>query len=161
MYIQSIVREEMRNKIDNVLFKYCNNYAAEVYVYGITPRYDSGIRSAREATIKNFTEALPNDNLSIVWIAFDKDEIGDDYERVEEYLAEFVEDFALTFCGIHCYFVSSDIVSQGQEKIITNHSEYNYDVLNDMEILLSGQHPHYHYSYYGNENSLVLRDIYS
>ena len=102
VYIQTIVAREMRDKIDNVLSRHCNNYAAEVYVSGLARGYDSGIRLTSEATIENFTEALPNDNLSIVWIAFDKDEIGDDYDIVKVYLEEFVKEFFFQTAGFNC-----------------------------------------------------------
>ncbi|MBD5130359.1 MAG: hypothetical protein HDT43_10645 [Ruminococcaceae bacterium] len=158
-YIQSIVGREMRNKAENVLSKYCENFAVEVYVYGLASDYDSKIQSADMATIENFTNALPDDNLSVVWIAFDENEIGDKYDETIKYIEEIVKDFGLSNCYIDCYFVSLDIVNQCNEKIMSCHSGYNYQITADMDTTLSSQRPIYRYVYTGGDCDLALNKI--
>ncbi len=153
-YIQSVVRREMKEIIDSVLSEHYENFASEVYVRGLATAYDSGIRSADEASIKTFTEALPEDNLSTIWIAFNEDEIGDDYESIEPFLAEIVESFGLTRAGIRCYFVDKKTVEQCQESILNNHLEYGYDIGFEMDVILSQKRPVYHYAYNGNRFGL-------
>lgn len=158
-YIQSIVGKEMRSIIESVLSKYYNNFAAEVYVYGLASAYDSHILSSEKATIDNFTNALPDENLSIIWIAFDENEFCDNFDELGKYIEEFVIDFGLTNCYINCYFVSSDIVNQCKEKINSCHFDYDYRISADMDVTLSSQRPIYRYSYKGSNNDLALLKI--
>lgn len=160
-YIQSIVSIEMREVAENVLSKNFENYAVEVYVYGLASDYDSKIQSVDIATIDNFTNALPEDNLSVVWIAFDENEFDDDFDKVTKYVEEIVKDFGLSNCYIDCYFVSLDIVNQCNEKIMSCHSEYNYQITADMDITLSSQRPIYRYVFTGKNNDLALDKILS
>lgn len=160
-YIQSIVGREIRNKTEDVLSKYFKNFAVEVYVYGLASSYDPKILSPDKATIENFTNVLPQDNLSVIWIAFDESDIGKDYDETKKYIEEIVKNFGLLNCGINCYFVSSDIVQQCKKKVITNHVEYDYQIIADMEITLSSQRPVYRYDYKGNIRELALDKILS
>ena len=158
-YIEYLVGREMRAIINYTLSNYCKNYAAEVYISGLHSD-DSGIRSSSEATIKKYTDALPNESCTI-WIAFDKDEFGNDYNKVEMFLEEVVRNVSLTRCNIQCYYVSSDIVAQCNKNINDNHVEHNYNILTDMAVLLSKHHPKYDYYYNGNGSGLVLRDVFN
>ncbi len=158
-YIQALVGNEMRSKIESVLSSNFKNFAAEVYVYGLADAYDSGIRSSNEASIENFTKALPENNWSVIWIAFDKNEILSDFNRINIYIKKIVEHFSLSNCHINCYFVTSDTVNQCKEKINTNHIEYDYKITDDMEVILSSQRPIYRYLYQGSESSLTLDRI--
>lgn len=149
----------MRTKAENVLEDNFENYAVEVYVYGLASAYDSKILSADLATIENFTNALPDDNLSIVWIAFDENEIGDKYDETIKYIEEIVKDFDLSNSVIECYFVSQNIVKQCKDKITTNHADYSYQTISDMDIVLSSQRPIYKYYYEGNGFGLMLKEV--
>ena len=155
-YIQSIVGRVMRNKAEEVLSKYLRNFAVEVYVYGLASSYDPKILSPDKATIENFANALPKDNLSVIWIAFDESDFGNDYDETKKYIEEIVENFGLLNCGINCYFVSSDIVQQCKKKVITNHVGYDYQIIADMEITLSSQRPIYRFLYTGSNHDLDL-----
>ena len=155
-YIEYIVGRELKCILDDTLSKYCNNYAIEVHLSGLH-RYDFGIHSANEATINNYIVAQP-DEISTVWIAFDKDEIGDDYGKVEEYLTEIFNNYTLPKCAIKCYFVSSDIIAQCEERIKSNHIEYG-SVVGSMEVLLSSHRPWYDYAYNVNEKGLFFRGV--
>lgn len=148
-YIQSIVRREMKEVIDSVLFDNYESFAAEVYVRGLERTYDSGIHSAGEVSIKSFTEALPDKNLGVVWIAFDKEEFVEDYGAVEPIINEIFESFGSMRSTIDCYFVDSDTLRQCQEKILNHHSEYGYRILTDMEVMLSSKLPVYCFVYNG------------
>ena len=158
-YIQSIVGGEMRSIIESVLSKYYKNFAAEVYVYGLASAYDSHIFSSKEASIENFTNALPDDNLSIIWIVFDENEFCDDFDKLGKYIEEFARDFGLSNCYIDCYFVSSDIVNQCKDKINSRHFDYDYRISVDMDITLSSQRPSYMFSYDGSKRDLQLYKI--
>lgn len=153
-YIQSIVGREMRIKAEQILSKYVKNFAVEVYVRGLSGVYDSKIRSADKATIENFTNALPENNASTIWIAFDQSEFNSDYERVTGYVKEIVDEYYLTNGIIKCYFVSTEIVDKCKTKIAENHIDYYYDLLGDMEVTLSSHGPMYTYHFKGNDDEI-------
>lgn len=148
-YIQSIVRREMVIKAEQILSKYVDNFAVEIYVRGTSSTYDSKILSVNEATIKNFTNALPEDNLSTIWFVFDINEFNSDYDRTAAYVKEIVDEYYLTNGCIICCFVSSDIVKECKEKIASNHIEYSYELLGDMQTTLSGRTPYFRYYFKG------------
>ncbi len=136
MYIQSIVRRDMKRQIDSVLSEYYDNFASEVYVSGLTPNYDSGIRNADTVTIKSFTEALPSTNGSSIWIAISKNEIDDIYDitTFSDILNKAVDQFYYTTASID-FFVVSDLIVQNS----INEIENNYDIINITTVLVDGK----------------------
>ena len=149
MYIQSIVRREMKEQIDSVLSKYYDNFASEVYVYGLTPSYDSGIRNASEASIKTYTEAIPDNNMSTIWIVLDEDEVNEEYSRVETILTEIVSEFYNTHAGIDCYFTPAEIVDE--TKSISTDKDVDPT---HMDILVSGKYSVYEFHFWGDTSTL-------
>ncbi len=153
-YIQSIVGREMRIKAEQVLSQYVENFAVEIYVRGTSSTYDSKILSSNEATIENFTNALPEDNLSTIWFVFDINEFDSDYDRTAAYVEEIVDEYYLTNGCIICCFVSFDIVNECKEKIASNHIEYSYELLDDMQTTLSGRTPYFRYYFKGCDSHI-------
>lgn len=136
MYIQSIVRREMKQQIDSVLSEYYDNFASEVYVWGLTPNYDSGIRDADIATIVTFTEAMPQENSTSIWIAIDQNEVTEifDLEHIKTILDAASCEFHLTNAVIDYYIVSDEIINKCNYEI-TN----NYDIMNIVTVLSEGR----------------------
>ena len=159
-YIQSIVGKEMRIKAEQILSKYVKNFAVEVYVWGIPSAYDSGIRSADEATIENHTNAIPEKNASTIWIAFDINEFNSDYERTEEYVKEIIDEYYLTNGLFDCYFVYPDIVEECKKKIANNHADFYYELSRDMDVTLSSLRPVYTYHFRGNNDEIFKRTFF-
>ena len=156
-YIQSIVGKEMKTKAELILSKHFYNFAVEVRVSGLSglsEYYESGIYSAEKATIENYTNALPENNASTIWIAFDKNEFNSDYGRVADYVKEIVDEYYLTNGVFKCYFVSSEIVDKCKKKISDNHIDYNFDLTGDMEVTLSSHSPLYIYHFKGNDDEI-------
>ncbi len=122
MYIQSIVRREMKEQIDSVLSKYYDNFASEVYVRGLTSTYDSGIKDAKQASITTFTEAIPEDNDSSIWIVIDNKEVIDSYDinHFKKILSEVVDIFHKTTAAIHVFIVTDAIVTICNSEICNN-----------------------------------------
>ncbi len=115
-YIQSVVRQEIKENIDSVLLKYYDIFASEVYVRGLSDLYKSEIYDSKEATIKNYTEALPDSNSTGIWIALNEVEI-DNQDKVAKVTDEMTESFHLTNAGIYFYYVTDDIIKQCKEEI--------------------------------------------
>lgn len=115
-YIQSIVRQEMKKNIDSVLSKYYDFFAAEIEVSGLYDRFDSGIRSAKDATVKTYSEALPDTNKTHIWIALNNKEI-DTQEKVNNAVNEIVTDFYLTHAYINFYYANDEVINQCLEEI--------------------------------------------
>ena len=156
-YVQSIVGKEMRIKAEQILSKYVKNFAVEVYasgLSGLSDYYDSGIYSAENATVENYTNALPENNASTIWIAFDQNDFNSDYERVADYVKEIVDEYYLTNGVFKCYFVSEEIVDECKTKIADNHIDFYYDLLGDMEVTLSSHSPLYTYHFKGNDDEI-------
>ncbi len=135
MYIQSIVRREMKQHIDSVLSKYYDNFASEVYVRGLTSSYDSGIRDADDASIETYTTVIPENNSTSIWIAIDKEEVGNilDINHFENILSKIVNMFHYTTAAIHVYIVTDTIVADCNANI-TN----NYNIMDITTILSDG-----------------------
>ncbi len=165
-YIQSIVRKQMKEQIDTVLSEYFDNYAVEVYVWGLASAYDSGIVDADDASIVNFTEALPETNNTNVWIAIDKEEIDNPYnmKTTESMLDKAVKDFHYSNLGIEYYVVSNEIVTKCRESI----TDENYDP-KDITFILSGAYckkdnsnycvmHHFYYEYNSDDNYVKTVD---
>lgn len=159
-YIQSIVGREMRIKAEQILSKYVKNFAVEVYVRGLPSAYDSKIRSANEATIENFTNAIPEENLSTIWFVLDINEFASDYDRTAAYVEEIVDEYSLTNGCIICYFVSSDIVEECKKKIAEKHTDYDYDLLWDMTVTLNDKKPYFRYYFKANDNQIDVSKYY-
>ena len=153
-YIQSIVGEEMKQKAEQILSKYIDDFAVEVYVRGLLGVYDSKIRSTNEATIENYTNAIPEDNSSTIWLAIDINEFNSNYERVADYVKEIVDEYYLTNGVFKCYFVSSEIVDNCKKKIADNHIDFNFNLIGDMEVTLSSHSPLYTYHFKGNDDEI-------
>ena len=110
-YIQSIVRQEMKNDTEAVLSKYFEEFAVEIDVSGLHDEFDSGIRSAKDATVKNYSEALPDTNQTSIWIALNKDNIVFQ-EKINYIVEEITLNFYLTHALIHFYYVTDDIMKK-------------------------------------------------
>lgn len=108
-YIQSIVRSEVSNIINLVLSKYSLKYAVDVNVQGLYNEYESGIREAENATIKNYSESLPDTNITDIWIALNDDKkiLRNSLQFIVE---EITEELYKTNALIYFYYVTDDIV---------------------------------------------------
>lgn len=110
-YIPSIIRSEILDIINSVLSEYSIQYVVDVDVQGLYDDYDSGIRSADDATIKNFTEALPDINITDIWIALnDKDNLF--HDNVQTIVEKMTTDFYYTNALIHFYYVTDDVINR-------------------------------------------------
>lgn len=149
-YIQSIVRQEIRNNVEPVLEKYYDRYAFEVQVKGLYDEYESGIRSAKEATIKNYSEALPNTNRTHIWIVLNEDEIysQDNLSKIAE---ELTKNFSLTYAFIDFYYATEEVINKCSAEI--NSSSNRLGVY----VIVSGKFPYDSFIYDGNDidNKLV------
>lgn len=153
-YIQSIVGREMRTKAEQILSIYVNNFAVEVYVYGLPSSYDSGIRSANDATIENFTNKIPENNLSTIWFVFDKNEFNSDFDITASYVEEIVDEYSLTNGCIICCFASAETVEECKIKISSNHADYDYDIVSDMQTTLGTKDPYFRYYFKAYESEI-------
>lgn len=153
-YIQAIVRNEMKNNIDEVLSKYYDNFASEIYVEGLLPCYDSGIRSSEKATIKNYSEAIPESNNTGIWIVLNEEEINDS-QKVNAAVNEIVSEFYLTHAHIHFCYANNDIINQCKEK---SDSRKNADRLSVFE-LLEGHFPYDAFVYVGSDENNKLAQV--
>ena len=115
-YIQSVVRQEMKNDTEAVLSKYFEEFAVEIDVSGLHEEFDSGIRSAKDATVKTYSEALPDTNKTHIWIALNNKEI-DTQEKVNNAVNEIVTDFYLTHAYINFYYANDEVINQCLENI--------------------------------------------
>lgn len=145
-YIQSLVRKEMKSNIDSVLAKYGDNFAAEVDVRGLSDSYDSGIYVAEDATIKKYSESLPDSNKTSIWIALNDVE-GD----INDVVNMIVADFYQTHAFIHFYYSNDDVINQCVEAINNDKSGNRLSVYN----ILYGHFPCDAFAYNGKENTLV------
>ena len=134
-YIQGIVRDEMLEPANAVLSKHFNNYAVEIWVKGLLYCYESGITDASKASIETYTEALPEDNMSDMWIAVDESETSD-FEEIEECLLELSENYHKSRISISCYIASKDVIDECNRRIADNHFEFGHDMLGSMGTIL-------------------------
>lgn len=152
-YIQSIVRREMKNNVDSVLGKYYDNFAAEVDVSGLSASYDSGIRSSEDATIKKYSEALPDFNKTHIWIALNDVEIGST-TKINNVLNEMVADFCLTHAYIDFYYTTDEIIDQCIEKIHDKSADRS-----DVYIILYNHFPCNAFVYDGKAQDNKLKQV--
>lgn len=152
-YIQSIVRQEMKNDVDSVLSKYYDRFAVEVEVSGLFEEYDSGIRSAEKATVKNYSEALPNSNKTHIWIALNEKEVGAQ-GKINDAVNEMVANFYLTLAHIHFYYTTDEVINQCIEKI-NNKSSDRWGAY----IILQGHFPYDAFVYDGNDKDNKLAQV--
>lgn len=110
-YIPTIIRSEMLDIINSVLSEYSKQYVLEVDVQGLYDDYDSGIKSADDATIKNFTKALPDKNITDIWIALN-DNDNQFHDNVRIIVEKMTTDFYYTNALIHFYYVTDDVIQQ-------------------------------------------------
>ena len=118
-YIPSIVRVEMLEIINSVISEYSDKYAADVNVEGLYDEYDSRIRIAENATIKNFSEALPDKNSTDIWIALN-DKNNSVHNDIQNIVEKIVADFYYTNAIIHFYYAEDDIVQKCIDEIKNN-----------------------------------------
>ena len=145
-YVQSLVRQEMKSNIDSVLAKYCDKFAAEVDVRGLSDSYDSGICVAEDATVKKYSESLPDSNETCIWIALN-DVRGD----INDVVNMIVTDFYQTHAFIHFYYTNDDVINQCVEVINNDKSGDRLSIYN----ILYGHFPCDAFAYNGKENTLV------
>lgn len=150
-YIQSIVRQEMYQKTNEVLSDHFVNYAVGIYIYGIPSYYNSGITDADLATIETYTEAIPDNNKSIIWIALDKKQFTNAEYDITSILVDITDGFHLANVEIDCYYVDEIIISECIQRI-----EDGFVTIVDMEGILSSHKPVYHYQYSGVSNEVTL-----
>lgn len=152
-YIQSIVRSEMLNIINSVLSEYSGEYVADVNVQGLYDEYDSEIREAENATIKNYSEALPDINITDIWIALN-DENNLFRDNIQFIVEKITQDFYYTHALIHFYYVTDDIV---QHCIDESKNSRPTDRLVFYRILY-GHYPCDVFNYNGKEGTLFHID---
>ena len=152
-YIQSIVRREMKDIVDAVLSKHCDEYAVEIEVKGLSPDYDSGIRLADNASIQTYTEALPQENSTSIIIVLNESIMNKETDdEIVSLIMGFVESFYYTKAFIDCYYVPFDILEQCVEVTDGN----NKPDLTNLRVLVSGRYPKDDFVYTGTEKRLAL-----
>lgn len=151
-YIQSIVRQEIREIVEPVLEKHYNKFAFEIKVDGLNNQYDSGIRVAKEATIKNYSEAIPETNQTHIWIALNNNEI-----KFQDELYKMVEELTTDFCLINAiidiYYANDDVINECVNKI--NSSADRLKVYG----ILSGKFPCDTFIFVGNKKENKLNQV--
>ncbi len=150
-YIQSIVRREMYQKIDEVLSEHFDDYAVGIYIYGISSSYNSGITNASEATIASYTEAIPNDNKTVIWLAFANSDFANKEYDIMPILSDIVDGFHMCNADIECYYVDDLTIDKCTQEI-----EDGFVEIASMDGILSSQRPIYCYRYSGAPNTLAL-----
>ncbi|MBD5128385.1 MAG: hypothetical protein HDT43_00445 [Ruminococcaceae bacterium] len=129
-YIRNVIRKQMKENIDNVLSKYYETFASEVNVMPLHPSFDSGIRSASEATVKAFSESFAQSdekdtNKTGVWIVINKSESAD-IDKLNNAIQEMTLDFYSLYMCIDCFFGDQETINICNEKandIKSNHFE--------------------------------------
>ena len=147
-YIQAVVRQEIKRNVDNVLSQYCDLFATEVDVHGLSDLYDSGILSVKEATVKNYSEALPDTNETSIWIALNDFEIQENLNYIVE---EITSNFYLMHAFIHFYYVTDNII----KKCIEETNIYGPTDRLVFYRILNGHYPCDAFAYNGQKNRLV------
>lgn len=129
-YIQNVVRKQVKQNIDDVLSKYYDNFASEVYVTPTTVFYDSGIRSANEATIKSFSESFTNNenNLTWVWIVLNDKEMEENVDKLKDIVQNMMRDFYSLEVFLDFIYANDDIISLCKESSKgTNSNRWDVD----------------------------------
>ena len=155
-YIQNVVRKHLKQNIDRVLSTHYDNFASEVYVTPQISFYDSGIRSASEATIKAFSESFKQaddekDYRTSVWIVLSNKESDDDIDKLKNIIEEMTLEFYYMKIYINCFFSDQETIDLCNEKaneITTNHFEV-------MNITARGDFKKERFLYQGDKRELV------
>lgn len=149
-YIQAVVRQEIKGSVDYVLSQYCDVYATEVDVSGLSDLYDSGILSAKEATVKNYSKALPDTNETSIWIVLNNNDFVIQ-ENLNYIVEEITSNFYLMHVFIHFYYVTDNII----KKCIEETNIYGPTDRLVFYRILNGHYPCDAFAYNGQKNRLV------
>ena len=114
-YIQNVVRKQLKQKIDDVLKENYENFASQVFVTPLNYWYDSGLRSANDVTIKNFSDSFAddNDNYTLVYIAINNSE--KDFDKIQNVLKKMTDNFYSLNVSIDCYYTDEQTIEQCKE----------------------------------------------
>lgn len=115
-YIQSLVRQEMKNNIEGILSKYYDNYSLEIDVRGLSDLLEAHPISKENATIKNYTETIPETNSTWIWVVL-KDEEIQAQDKLNKVINEMTMDFYSTKASIEFYYASDNVISECNKKI--------------------------------------------
>lgn len=118
-YIRNVVRKQIKKKVDEGLSGCYDNFAVEVNVMGLDYWYDSGIRSADEATIKKFSESFKNKsenqiNKTSVWIVFNNNSF--DMQKLGNTLKKLSLNFHNLYVEIDCFFANQETIDLCNKK---------------------------------------------
>lgn len=153
-YIQSIVRQEMMDQIYPVMIKYFDKFAVEVNVKGLLDEYDSGIRSAENATIKNYSEAIPDSNKTHIWVVLNEKEMGS--EKIDNAVKEMVEDFYSTYAYIDFYYATDDTINQCIKEINDGTADRRWT-----SVIVEGRFPYDAFIYEGNDGGELFHVVFA
>ena len=128
-YIQNVVRKQLKQKIDDVLKENYENFASQVFVTPLNYWYDSGIRSANNATIKNFSESFTDDddNYTLVYIAIKNSE--KDFDKIKNALQKMSDNFYSLNVSIDCYYTDEQTIEQCKENMNKSFREMGMDYI--------------------------------
>lgn len=154
-YIPNVVRKRLKESIDKVLSEHYDNFASEVYVTPQISFYDSGIRSASEATVKAFSESFNQadegkDYRTSVWIVLSNKEYVD-IDKLKNAIEEMSLDFYSLKVHIDCFYGDQETINICNEKaneITTNHFEV-------MDITYNSDFRRERFIYHGDKRELV------
>lgn len=122
-YIQNVVRKQLKQTIDEVLAENYENFVSQVFVTPLNYWYDSGLRSANNATIKNFSESFTDndDNYTLVYIAIKESE--KDFDKIKNALQELSNNFYSLNVSIDCYYTDEHTIEQCKKTIGKSYKE--------------------------------------
>lgn len=122
-YIQNVVRKQLKQDIDCVLKKNYDTFATEVFVTSLKPFYDSGLRSARDATIKVFSETFSiyecsdeDVNRTCIWIVLESSDTVD-IEKLKKVVKEMTPFFYSLYVIVEVFHAEQEIVDLCNEKV--------------------------------------------
>lgn|GEM_PF-4979988 len=158
LYIQSIVRKQIKDIIDPVLAEHFDDFATEVYIYGLAPDYDAGIRNPDEVTIKSFSQAINQNgkkNASIMWILIE-DSQTQSQDKMLEILSGFTKELYEMKTVIEVHYVPRDVLIECKNFINDNIHDPN-----DIQKYIRNKYLIQEYYYVGSTQTLAFSKEYN
>lgn len=149
LYIQSIVRKQLKTAIEPVLAESFDDFAMEMDIHGIYS--DSGIRNSNEVTVESFSEAVshkPEQNYIVMWLILEENNIINQEEMIG-ILSGFTEDFFNIYATIYVCYAPKDIIQECEALTDT----VNYDP-KDIRKLVGSKYLMHVYTFNGNEKTV-------
>lgn len=158
LYIQSIVRKQIKDVVDPVLAEHFDDFATEVYIYGLAPDYDAGIRNPDEVTIKSFSRAISQNgkkNASIMWILIE-DSQTQSQDKMLEILSGFTKELYEMKTVIEVHYVPRDVLVECKNFINDNIHDPN-----DIQKYIRNKYLIQEYYYVGRTQTLAFSKEYN